>query len=122
MSWSKQNRRWKAEYTDTDGKSRYLALYDTQEEAARAVDAAIRTLPPDVQLRRKMNSADANGPLVPKPSGARDKKRRRDEPPAPPAAPPRKRVSAPPADHLLGYLDLAPLLRGDACLDAVAQP
>ena len=50
------------------------------------------------------------------------KKRLRDEPAAPPAAPPRKRVSAPPADHLLGYLDLAPLLRGDACLDAVAQP
>ena len=43
-----------------------------------------------------MNSADANGPLVPKPSGARDKKRRRDEAAAPPAAPPRKRVSAPP--------------------------
>jgi hypothetical protein len=39
----------------------------------------------------------ANGPLVPKPSGARDKKRRRDESAAPPPAPSRRRVvSAPP--------------------------
>ena len=60
----------------------------------------------------------ANGPLVPRVRKT-SKKRDREEPAAPP---PRKRVSAPPADHLLGYLDLAPLLRGDACLDAVAQP
>ena len=121
VSWSKDNGRWQARYMDADSKMRHIGYYDTQETAARAVDAAIRTLPPDVQLQRKMNSADANGPLVPRVRKT-SKKRDREEPAAPPAAPPRKRVSAPPADHLLGYLDLAPLLRGDACLDAVAQP
>ena len=128
MHWENRKRRWKAQYTDADGKMRHIGYFDTQEDAARAYNAAIRALPPDVQARRKTNSV-VDGQLVPRarktaghgPCYAGDK-RRRDEAAAPPSAPPRKRVSAPPAGHLLGYLDLAPLLRGDACLDAVAQP
>ena len=86
----------KARYKDADGKERHIGYFDTQEEAARAYDVAIRTLPPDVQLRRKMNSADANGPLVPRVRNT-SKKRDREEPAAPPAAPSRRRmVSAPP--------------------------
>ena len=42
-----------------------------------------------------MNSADANGPLVPRVRKTW-KKRDREEPAAPPTAPPQKRVSAPP--------------------------
>ena len=99
-----------AQYTDVNGKSRTIGYYDTQEEAARAYDAAIRTLPPDVQLRRKMNSADANGPLVPRVRKT-SKKRDREEPAAPPpAAPPQKRVSAPP-----------PRERDDLDLDRTAE-
>ena len=88
-----------------NGKSRTIGYYDTQEEAARAYDAAIRTLPPDVQLRRKMNSADANGPLVPRVRKTW-KKRDREEPAAPPAAPPPKRVSESPPQRERDGLDL----------------
>ena len=45
--------------------------------------------------RGALNSADANGPLVPRVRKT-SKKRDREEPAAPPAAPPRKRVSAAP--------------------------
>ena len=86
-------RRWAARYTDANGKQRSIGLFDTQEQAARAVDAAIRRA--GLEGLRNTNSVDANGPLVPKPSGARDRKRRREETAAPPPAPPRRRVSAP---------------------------
>ena len=77
----------KALASKTSGIARPLPRVRT----TRAVDAAIRTLPPDVQLQRKMNSADANGPLVPRVRKT-SKKRDREEPAAPPAAPPRKRA------------------------------
>ena len=56
-----------------------------------------------------MNSADANGPLVPRVRKTW-KKRDREESAAPPAAPPPKRVSAPP-----------PRERDDLDLDRTAE-
>ena len=93
VSWNKTERRWKAYYKDAEGKMRHIAYFDTQEEAARAVDAAIRRA--GLEGQRNTNSADANGPLVPRVRKT-TKKRDREEPAAPPAAPPRKRVSPPP--------------------------
>ena len=55
VTWSKRLRRWRADYTDANGKRCYIGLFDTQEPAAHAVNAAIRALPPDVQRRRKTN-------------------------------------------------------------------
>ena len=84
---------------------RHIAYFDTQEEAARAVDAAIRRA--GLEGQRNTNSVDANGPLVPKPP----RKRRRDESAAPPPAPSRRRVvSAPP-----------PRERDDLDLDRTAE-
>ena len=71
MHWHKSARRWEAQYKDADGKARSIGLYDTQEAAAHAVNAAIRALPPDVQRRRKTNPV-VDGQLVP-----RERKRRR---------------------------------------------
>ena len=64
VTWNKHDRRWQASYTDASGKGRYIGLFFTQEEAARAVDAAIRRA--GLEGQRHTNSADANGPLVPK--------------------------------------------------------
>ena len=77
VSWHKRDRRWKAQYTDANGKTRSIGLYDTQEAAAHAVNAAIRALPPDVQDRRNTNPV-VDGQLVPKPSS---RKRRREDAP-----------------------------------------
>ena len=98
---------------------RHVLLQNCDDDDDDAVNAAIRRA--GLEGKQRTNPV-VDGQLVPKPPGPHNKKRRREEPAVPPAAPPRKRVSAPPADHLLGYLDLAPLLRGDACLDAIAQP
>ena len=76
VSWH-TTRRWMANYSDASGKLRHIGLFDTQEAAAHAVNAAIRALPPDVQLRRKTNPV-VDGQLVPKPS----RKRSRAEVPA----------------------------------------
>ena len=65
MTWNKGARRWKAEYTDANSKTRYLGLFDTQEAAAHAVNAAISALPPDVQARRNTNPV-VDGQLVPR--------------------------------------------------------
>ena len=70
-------RRWMANYSDANGKLRHIGLFDTQEAAAHAVNAAIRALPPDVQVRRNTNPV-VDGQLVPKPS----RKRSRVEEPA----------------------------------------
>ena len=79
VSWDKNARRWKAKYTDANGKQRYIGLFDTQEAAAHAVNAAIRRA--GLEGRRKMNPV-VDGQLVPKPPGPHNKKRRRDEPAA----------------------------------------
>jgi hypothetical protein len=84
VSWDKKNRRWKATYTDADGKFRNIGYFDTQEAAAHAVNAAIRALPPDVQRRRKTNPV-VDGHLVPRKTykrGLRGGKRRREDPAA----------------------------------------
>ena len=77
--WDKSSRRWKAEYRDAEGKKRYIGRYDTQEDAAHAVNAAIRRA--GLEGLRNINPV-VDGQLVPKPPGAHNKKRRRDEPAA----------------------------------------
>ena len=89
VSWQKSRRRWKAEYCDAEGKKRYIGLYDTQEAAAHAVNAAIRRA--GLEGRRRTNPV-VDGRLVPK-SGPRSgpmRKRRRDEPAAAPSTRQRK--------------------------------
>ena len=69
-------------------KTHTIGLYDTQEAAAHAVNAAIRALPPDVQRRRHTNPV-VDGRLVPKPP-RKPRKRRRDEADATPSPRPRQ--------------------------------
>ena len=82
VSWNKNDRRWRAQYTDANGKCCHVGTYATQEAAAHAYNAAIHALPPDVQARRKTNPV-VDGQLVP-----RTRKRYRMAAPA--AAPPRR--------------------------------
>ena len=83
--WDKSSRRWKAEYRDAEGKKRYIGRYDTQEDAAHAVNAAIRRA--GLEGLRYINPV-VDGALVPKQPGTPtrmnygSKKRRRDEPAA----------------------------------------
>ena len=77
VRWDKSERRWRASYSDANGKWRFIGLFDTQEAAAHAVNAAIRALPPDVQVLRNTNPV-VDGQLVPKSS----RKRSRAEEPA----------------------------------------
>ena len=74
--WDKRARRWKAYYKDADGKKRTIGLFDTQEQAAHAVNAAIRRA--DLEGRRKTNPV-VDGQLVPR-ARKTTKKRRREEP------------------------------------------
>ena len=64
VTWNKRVRRWKAEYTDANCKTRYIGLFDTQEAAAHAVNAAIRRA--GLEGRRHLNAVDATGALVPR--------------------------------------------------------
>jgi hypothetical protein len=84
VNWDKQNRRWKAGYTDANGKTRTIGYYDTQEQAAHAVNAAIRRA--GLEGKRRTNPV-VDGQLVPKsgPRGGRIPKRRREEPAATPS-------------------------------------
>ena len=68
VTWDKSKRQWKAKYKDAIGKTRNIGRFDTQEEAARAVNKAIRDA--GLQNKRRMNPVDAMGALVPKPSDA----------------------------------------------------
>ena len=92
VSWDKNGRRWMATYNDATGKKRWIGLFDTQEAAAHAVNAAIRALPPDVQRRRQTNPV-VDGQLVPRarkaPGHGCDALRKRPRG-VDPAAPPRR--------------------------------
>ena len=63
VSWDKNARRWKAKYTDANGKTRTIGYFDTQEQAAHAVNAAIRRA--GLEGRRKTNPV-VDGQLVPR--------------------------------------------------------
>ena len=76
VGWDKHARRWKAHYKDADSKLHHIGLFDTQEAAAHAVNAAIRRA--GLEGRRKTNPV-VDGQLVPKPPGPHNKKRRREE-------------------------------------------
>ena len=75
VNWDKQNRRWKAGYKDANGKKRHIGLFDTQEAAAHAYNAAIRAA--GLEGLRPTNPV-VDGQLVPKSS----RKRSRAEEPA----------------------------------------
>ena len=77
MSWCKRDRRWLAGYKDANGKKRHVGVFDTQEAAAHAVNAAIRRA--GLEGKRKTNPV-VDGQLVPKPPGAHNRKRRREDP------------------------------------------
>jgi len=81
VTWCKRERRWKADYTDANGKRRHIGYFGTQEAAAHAVNAAIRRA--GLEGRRKTNPV-VDGQLVPRVCG-RNGKRRRDEPAAAPS-------------------------------------
>ena len=80
VHWSKGDRRWKATYNDVENKTTNVGLYDTQELAAHAYNAAISAN--KLEDRRKTNPVDANGQLVP-----RDPRKRRREEEAPATVP-----------------------------------
>jgi len=95
VNWDKRGRRWKAQYRDADGKKCYIGLFDTQEQAAHAVNAAIRRA--GLEGRRKTNPV-VDGQLVPRARKAaghgpprKSQKRRRDEPAAVPSSRARRR-------------------------------
>ena len=83
MSWYKRQRVWEAYYKDADGKRHRIGLYDTQETAAHAYNAAIRRA--GLEGQRKTNPV-VDGQLVPRALKApghgespRARKRRRDK-------------------------------------------
>ena len=91
MTWHKGQRRWAARYKDADGKRRHIGLFDTQEQAAHAVNAAIRRA--GLGGKRRTNPV-VDGQLVPRAIKApghgaeylRGRRRgRRDEPAATPS-------------------------------------
>ena len=63
VSWCRKGRRWQAQYRDADDKTRYIGHFDTQEQAAHAVNAAIRRA--GLEGRRRTNPV-VDGRLVPK--------------------------------------------------------
>jgi hypothetical protein len=82
VHWDKKKQRWAAQYTHADGKRRYIGLFDTQDAAAHAVNAAIRRA--GLDGKRRTNPV-VDGQLVPrarKANGHGEKalrKRRREE-------------------------------------------
>ena len=78
VTWNKRERRWQARHRDANGKRRFIGLFDTQEQAAHAVNAAIRRA--GLEGKRHTNPV-VDGRLVPRVRTMK-KKRRRDEPAA----------------------------------------
>ena len=64
VSWDRKKKKWQARYLDADGKQHQIGRYDDEEEAARAVNKAIRDA--GLEGRRKTNAVDATGALVPR--------------------------------------------------------
>ena len=85
VTWNKEKRRWRARYIDADGKTRYIGHFDTQEQAAHAVNAAIRRA--GLEGKRRTNPV-VDGQLVPP---ARKRKYRSEEPAATPSPRARRR-------------------------------
>ena len=83
VNWDKQKRLWLARYRDANGNQRAIGLFDTQEDAARAYNAAIHRA--GLERRRRTNPV-VDGQLVPKsgPSRGPMRKRRSEEPAATP--------------------------------------
>ena len=63
VNWDTRDRRWRANYCDANGKSRHIGLFDTQEAAAHAVNAAIRRA--GLEGKRRTNPV-VDGQLVPR--------------------------------------------------------
>ena len=82
VGWDKKSQRWRAYYKDANYKLRHIGLFDTQEAAAHAVNAAIRRA--GLEGRRKTNPV-VDGQLVPRARKAKGhgrdalRKRRREE-------------------------------------------
>ena len=90
VSWNKGAERWLARYKDASGETRNIGYFNTQEQAAHAVNAAIRRA--GLEGRRRTNPV-VDGRLVPKKRKAnghgpprKSRKRRHEEPAAAPAA------------------------------------
>ena len=64
MYWDRRAKKWRAQYRDAAGKSRRIGCFDTQEEAARAYNKAIRDA--SLEGKRRVNAVDATGALVPR--------------------------------------------------------
>ncbi len=94
VHWDQKNRRWQAYYKDANGKQRSIGRFNTEAEAAHAVNAAISALPPDVQRRRRSNPV-VDGQLVPRalkaPGHGPPRKSRKRRPEEPAAATPSAR-------------------------------
>jgi hypothetical protein len=62
--WHRGDKKWRARYRDANGKIRHIGNFDGEEEAARAVNKAIRDA--GLEGKRHMNEIDATGRLVPR--------------------------------------------------------
>ena len=93
VSWNKESRRWEAGYRDANGKRRNLGYFDTQEDAAHAVNAAIRRAGLEGKRRTNPVVDGQRGAACAQGERPRDvRKRRRDEA-SPPSTRPRLRLS-----------------------------
>ena len=70
--WHEETKKWRAQYRDAADKKRTIGCFNDEEEAARAVNKAIRDA--GLEGRRRMNAADATGALVPKAPGSHNRR------------------------------------------------
>ena len=88
VTWNKCRGRWMAYYKGANSKNRTIGYYDTQEQAAHAVNAAIRRA--GLEGRRKTNPV-VDGQLVPRERKITKKRRREEAAPATPSTRARRR-------------------------------